>query len=82
MAAKSSEAPTAAKSSEPQATAKSAEAPKARKPVSKPAAKAKPSATDVVRERAYLLAESNHFAGDPLFYWRVAERELGVQEST
>ncbi|MCB9615662.1 MAG: hypothetical protein H6722_24795 [Sandaracinus sp.] len=29
-----------------------------------------------------MLAESNHFAGDPLFYWRVAERELGVQEST
>ncbi|MCB9602276.1 MAG: DUF2934 domain-containing protein [Sandaracinus sp.] len=51
-----------------------------RKP-SAPAAAANPSATDVVRERAYLLAESNHFAGDPLFYWRVAERELGVQES-
>lgn len=25
-----------------------------------------------VRELAYLLAESNHFAGDPAFYWRVA----------
>lgn len=30
-----------------------------------------------VRERAYLLAESNGFAGDPGFYWRLAERELG-----
>jgi hypothetical protein len=29
-----------------------------------------------LREHAYLLAESNHFAGDPSFYWRVAEREL------
>ena len=29
-----------------------------------------------LREHAYLLAESNHFAGDPSFYWHVAEREL------
>lgn len=45
------------------------------------------SSTDrdaLVREHAYLLAESNHFAGDPGFYWHVAERELlrsGVFES-
>lgn len=29
-----------------------------------------------VRERAYLLAEQNGFAGDPAFYWRLAEHEL------
>jgi hypothetical protein len=33
-----------------------------------------------LREHAYLLAESNHFAGDPSFYWRVAERELARSE--
>ena len=32
--------------------------------------------TDRVRERAYLLAEQNGFAGDPAFYWSLAEREL------
>lgn len=31
---------------------------------------------DRVRERAYLLAEQNGFAGDPAFYWQLAEREL------
>ena len=31
---------------------------------------------DMVRERAYLLAEQNGFAGDPAFYWSLAEREL------
>lgn len=34
-----------------------------------------------VRERAYLLAEQNGFAGDPGFYWTLAERELGGHPS-
>lgn len=34
-----------------------------------------------VRERAYLLAEANGFAGDPSFYWAVAE-QLVQREAT
>ena len=42
--------------------------------------KASSAATpEAIRERAYYLAEKNGFAGDPAFYWMLAERELSVE---
>jgi hypothetical protein len=36
---------------------------------------------DAVRELAYLLAERNGFAGDPTFYWTLAEHELHTRRA-
>ena len=36
---------------------------------------------DEVRELAYLLAERNGFAGDPTFYWTLAEHELQTRRA-
>ncbi|MCU0676343.1 MAG: DUF2934 domain-containing protein [Myxococcota bacterium] len=83
-AAESAES-TAAESAESTAESTAAEAPTARFAVTGHAAPSLDVHLETEREarlrkHAYLLAESNHFAGDPSFYWHVAERELERSE--
>lgn len=58
-----------------------AKAPRRRATKSASGGAASDGAGERVRERAYLLAEANGFAGDPSFYWAVAE-QLVQREAT
>jgi hypothetical protein len=81
MTAKKTTKKTAAKKA---ATKRAAAKKTTKKATKKSAAKAAPKKMDaelryrMIAEAAYYTAEQDGFAGDPVSYWLIAEKQLGI----